>query len=80
MRVNCIRLFFFPCASQFRGSEVLELQNFKPASIDDIASVHSKAYVLGLEKVASHPTIISSFNSFNLSEARKDYLIEKNII
>lgn len=36
--------------SKFRGSEVLELQNFKPASIDDIASVHSKAYVLGLEK------------------------------
>ncbi|XP_022774749.1 histone deacetylase 14-like isoform X2 [Durio zibethinus] len=36
--------------SKFRGSEILELQNFKLASIDDIASVHAKAYVSGLEK------------------------------
>ncbi|CAI8619145.1 unnamed protein product [Vicia faba] len=36
--------------SKFRGSEVIELQNFEPASADDIASVHARAYVYGLEK------------------------------
>ncbi|KAJ6305596.1 hypothetical protein OIU78_021025 [Salix suchowensis] len=36
--------------SKFRGSEIIELQNFKPASVDDIANVHAKAYVAGLEK------------------------------
>ncbi|EOX92583.1 Histone deacetylase 14 isoform 2 [Theobroma cacao] len=36
--------------SKFRGSDILELQNFKLASADDIASVHAKAYVSGLEK------------------------------
>ncbi|KAF6167179.1 hypothetical protein GIB67_029817 [Kingdonia uniflora] len=38
---------------KFRGSEVIELQNFKPASVEDIASVHAKAYVYGLEKAMS---------------------------
>ncbi|GAB4848251.1 Histone deacetylase 14, chloroplastic [Ancistrocladus abbreviatus] len=33
-----------------RGAEVIELKNYKPATVDDIASVHSKAYVSGLEK------------------------------
>ncbi|XP_058731069.1 histone deacetylase 14, chloroplastic-like [Vicia villosa] len=37
--------------SKFRGSEVIELQHFEPASTDDIASVHARAYVYGLEKV-----------------------------
>ncbi|KAF1873829.1 hypothetical protein Lal_00029535 [Lupinus albus] len=37
--------------SKFRGSEVIELENFEPASIDDITSVHARAYVSGLEKV-----------------------------
>lgn len=36
--------------SKFRGSEILELESFKPASVDDIATVHTKAYVSGLEK------------------------------
>ena len=36
---------------QFRGSQIVELQNFRPASVDDVASVHARAYVLGLEKV-----------------------------
>ncbi|XP_020534435.1 histone deacetylase 14 isoform X2 [Jatropha curcas] len=36
--------------SKFRGSEVIELKNFKPASVNDIANVHSKAYVAGLEQ------------------------------
>ncbi|KAK1588129.1 hypothetical protein Q3G72_020119 [Acer saccharum] len=36
--------------SKFRGSEIIELQNFKPASVDDIVSVHARAYVSGLEK------------------------------
>lgn len=30
---------------------VYELQKFQPASMDDIASVHARAYVAGLEKV-----------------------------
>ncbi|XP_027921737.1 histone deacetylase 14 isoform X1 [Vigna unguiculata] len=38
-------------SSKFRGSELIELQNFEPASVDDIASVHARAYVSGLEKV-----------------------------
>ncbi|GLT25112.1 hypothetical protein SLA2020_002640 [Shorea laevis] len=36
--------------SKFRGSEIFELKSFKPASVDDIASVHAEAYVSGLEK------------------------------
>lgn len=35
---------------KFRGSDILELANFKTATIEDIANVHEKAYVLGLEK------------------------------
>lgn len=35
---------------KFRGSEIIELQNLKPASVDDIASVHARAYISGLEK------------------------------
>ncbi|KAK3002732.1 hypothetical protein RJ639_018426 [Escallonia herrerae] len=35
---------------KFRASEIIELQSFRPASIDDIASVHASAYVCGLEK------------------------------
>nr|CAD1824597.1 unnamed protein product [Ananas comosus var. bracteatus] len=38
---------------KYRGSEVLEVQSFQPASIDDIARVHSRAYVTGLEKAMS---------------------------
>ncbi|KAK9111372.1 hypothetical protein Scep_018891 [Stephania cephalantha] len=37
---------------KFRGSEVIEL-NFKPASVDDITSVHSRTYVSGLERAMS---------------------------
>ncbi|WJX53728.1 Histone deacetylase 14, chloroplastic [Trifolium repens] len=37
--------------SKFRGSEVVKLQHFEPASTDDIASVHARDYVSGLEKV-----------------------------
>ncbi|PPD70068.1 hypothetical protein GOBAR_DD33054 [Gossypium barbadense] len=37
-------------STKFRGSDILELQNFNLASVDDIASVHAKAYVSGLEK------------------------------
>ncbi|XP_038882550.1 histone deacetylase 14 isoform X2 [Benincasa hispida] len=35
---------------KFQGTNVFELQNYKPASVDDIVSVHSKSYVAGLEK------------------------------
>ncbi|RCV35961.1 hypothetical protein SETIT_7G281200v2 [Setaria italica] len=36
-----------------RGSQVLEIQNFNPASLDDVARVHSKSYITGLEKAMS---------------------------
>ncbi|KAG8383849.1 hypothetical protein BUALT_Bualt04G0056500 [Buddleja alternifolia] len=35
---------------KFRGSEIIELQKFRPARVDDIARVHERAYVSGLEK------------------------------
>nr|XP_010930662.1 histone deacetylase 14 isoform X1 [Elaeis guineensis] len=38
---------------KYRSSAVFEAQNFQPASIDDIASVHARAYVAGLEKAMS---------------------------
>ncbi|WVZ88759.1 hypothetical protein U9M48_035236 [Paspalum notatum var. saurae] len=36
-----------------RGSQVIEFQNFNPASVDDIARVHSRSYITGLEKAMS---------------------------
>eukprot|EP00268_Persea_americana_P030105 TRINITY_DN29159_c1_g1_i1.p1 TRINITY_DN29159_c1_g1~~TRINITY_DN29159_c1_g1_i1.p1 ORF type:complete len:431 (-),score=92.91 TRINITY_DN29159_c1_g1_i1:267-1559(-) len=39
--------------SKYRASEVIEIRNFRPASVEDIASVHSRAYVIGLEKAMS---------------------------
>nr|XP_025885387.1 histone deacetylase 14 isoform X2 [Solanum lycopersicum] len=36
--------------SKFRGSDVVEVQNFRPATTDDIESVHVGPYVSGLEK------------------------------
>ncbi|CAN6475994.1 unnamed protein product [Victoria cruziana] len=36
---------------KYRSSDVVEVQDWKPASLDNIAIVHSKAYVNGLEKV-----------------------------
>ncbi|KAJ0570914.1 putative histone deacetylase [Helianthus annuus] len=35
---------------QFRGSEIIQLQDFRTATVEDIASVHSRSYVFGLEK------------------------------
>ncbi|XP_057975542.1 histone deacetylase 14, chloroplastic isoform X2 [Malania oleifera] len=35
--------------SKFRGSRIIE-QKFRPATVDDIASVHASAYVSGLKK------------------------------
>ncbi|KAG9129214.1 hypothetical protein Leryth_006495 [Lithospermum erythrorhizon] len=35
---------------QFRASDIVELRNFNPASVEDVASVHAKAYVSGLER------------------------------
>ncbi|XP_066396415.1 histone deacetylase 10, chloroplastic-like [Miscanthus floridulus] len=32
------------------GSPVLEIQNFNPTSLDDVAHVHSRSYITGLEK------------------------------
>lgn len=36
---------------EFRGKEVIRIQNFRSASVDDITAVHSSAYVMGLEKI-----------------------------
>ncbi|KAK4416674.1 Histone deacetylase 14 [Sesamum alatum] len=35
---------------EFRSSEIIELKKVRPAIVDDIASVHERAYVSGLEK------------------------------
>ncbi|PON33758.1 Histone deacetylase superfamily [Parasponia andersonii] len=35
---------------ELRGSEIIELKDFKRASVDDIANVHTRTYVSGLEK------------------------------
>ncbi|KAK4366626.1 hypothetical protein RND71_014506 [Anisodus tanguticus] len=37
---------------EFRGLDVVELQNFRPATTYDITSVHAGPYISGLEKVA----------------------------
>lgn len=37
---------------QLRGKEVLRIQNFKAASQEDVAAVHSMGYVKGLERVS----------------------------
>ncbi|KAI3829317.1 hypothetical protein L1987_03437 [Smallanthus sonchifolius] len=36
---------------KIRGSEIIQLQDFRTATVEDIASVHSRSYVFGLEKV-----------------------------
>lgn len=54
---------------QFRGSEVIELQHFEPASTDDITSVHARAYVYGLEKVTFFVKQISLLHPFHMREA-----------
>jgi len=36
---------------QHHGSQVLGIQNFNPTSLDDVAHVHSRYYISGLEKV-----------------------------
>lgn len=46
---------------QYRGSEIFELQNFRPASTDDIARVHAKSYVSGLERVTSYSLFLVVF-------------------
>lgn len=38
---------------QFRGKEVLRIQDFKAASQEDVAAVHSMGYVKGLERVST---------------------------
>lgn len=37
---------------QLRGKEVIRIQNFKVASKEDVAAVHSMGYVKGLERVS----------------------------
>ncbi|KAJ1685884.1 hypothetical protein LUZ63_017274 [Rhynchospora breviuscula] len=38
---------------KYRSSQVYEIQTFQPASLDDIARVHSRSYITGLEKAMS---------------------------
>ncbi|KAL6284713.1 hypothetical protein ACE6H2_015642 [Prunus campanulata] len=47
---SCLMSFSFCSGLKFRGLEVIELENFNAASSNDIASVHTRAYVSGLEK------------------------------
>lgn len=35
---------------KFHGMEIVELKHFRPASVEDITSVHERTYVVGLEK------------------------------
>ncbi|PWA89130.1 histone deacetylase 14 [Artemisia annua] len=47
---------------KFRGSEIIQLQNFRTATVEDIASVHSRSYVSNLEKAmewASEEGVVS---------------------
>ena len=48
---------------QLRGKEVIRIQNFKVASKEDVAAVHSMGYVKGLERV-SHCLFSLSFANF----------------
>lgn len=36
--------------SGFQNTDIIELEKFRPAKVEDIASVHERAYVSGLEK------------------------------
>ncbi|CAH9099883.1 unnamed protein product [Cuscuta epithymum] len=36
--------------SEHGGSDIIELQKFRPATVDEIAGVHTRPYILGLEK------------------------------
>ncbi|PWA95851.1 Histone deacetylase domain-containing protein [Artemisia annua] len=36
---------------ELRGSEIIQLDNIRAATIEDITSVHSRAYISSLEKV-----------------------------
>ncbi|KAJ3703960.1 hypothetical protein LUZ61_007665 [Rhynchospora tenuis] len=38
---------------KYRSLQVYEIQTFQPASLDDIARVHSRSYITGLEKAMS---------------------------
>ncbi|MFS8009842.1 putative histone deacetylase [Helianthus anomalus] len=44
---------------QFRGSEIIQLQDFRTATLEDIASVHSRSYVFGLEKTFQESLIVA---------------------
>lgn len=39
--------------SKHRASEVMEIQNFLPATVDEIAVVHERGYISGLQRAMS---------------------------
>lgn len=52
---------------QHRSSELIELKHFGPASVEDISSVHKRAYVLGLEKVSVIEPVLILYSFEGLS-------------
>lgn len=42
--------------SGFQSTDIIELEKFRPAKVEDIASVHESAYVSGLEKAMDQAT------------------------
>lgn len=51
-------ILHFPWVFQARGKEVIRIENFKSATMDDVAAVHSMLYVKGLERVSCIPCFI----------------------
>ncbi|KAJ0926783.1 putative histone deacetylase [Helianthus annuus] len=53
---------------KFRGSEIIQLQDFRTATVEDIASVHSRSYVFGLEKVRMRFSLMKKFGGVFMVE------------
>jgi hypothetical protein len=43
---------------QTRGKDIVRIKDFRAASKDDIAAVHTMAYVKGLEKASVSPQMV----------------------
>ena len=61
---------------QFLGSNVIQLENYKPASVDDIVSVHSKSYVAGLEKVSSWYLLFPFFWGHSIAKVDVKFILK----
>jgi len=56
---------------QLRGKEILQIQDFKAASQEDVAAVHSMGYVKGLERVS-----LACFDRVMITLLRARHLVE----